>query len=200
LKRDVQDDPEGEQIADGGHSTSQQFSSTWMNRKRPGPVNRCGNSSRNCLENTYTRPVSMVCTIANGNAVAITSSASTVTKVSRRSVKFLTSENAPPCPSLATAFGAHLPSAAGFLSERGQPAHFQNPLWIEWEFGNIHPWLPCGFGFRPCVLDAGEREGAIAAWSGLSEQSAKKKFEYGLEKTRQRIVRLLRAGKPKEHA
>jgi hypothetical protein len=38
----------------------------------------------------------------------------------------------------------------------------------------------------------------IAAWSGLSEQAAKKKFEYGLEKTRQRIVWLLRAGKPKE--
>jgi hypothetical protein len=38
----------------------------------------------------------------------------------------------------------------------------------------------------------------IAAWSGLSEQAAKKKFEYGLEKTRQRIVRLLKAGKPKE--
>jgi DNA-directed RNA polymerase specialized sigma24 family protein len=40
----------------------------------------------------------------------------------------------------------------------------------------------------------------IAAWSGLSEQAAKKKFEYGLEKTRQRIVRLMRAGKPKEPA
>lgn len=31
-----------------------------------------------------------------------------------------------------------------------------------------------------------------------SKQAAKKKFEYGLEKTRQRIVRLLKAGKPKE--
>jgi DNA-directed RNA polymerase specialized sigma24 family protein len=40
----------------------------------------------------------------------------------------------------------------------------------------------------------------IAAWSGLSEQAAKKKFEYGLEKTRQRILRLLKAGKPKETA
>ena len=40
----------------------------------------------------------------------------------------------------------------------------------------------------------------IAAWSSLSEQAAKKKFEYGLEKTRQRIVRLLRAGEPKESA
>jgi hypothetical protein len=40
----------------------------------------------------------------------------------------------------------------------------------------------------------------ISGWSGLSEQAAKKKFEYGLEKTRQRIVRLLKAGKPKEPA
>lgn len=40
----------------------------------------------------------------------------------------------------------------------------------------------------------------IAAWSGLREQAAKKKFEYGLEKTRQRIVRLLKAGRPKEPA
>jgi hypothetical protein len=38
----------------------------------------------------------------------------------------------------------------------------------------------------------------IAAWSSLGEQAAKKKFEYGLEKTRRRIVRLLRAGKPRE--
>ncbi len=37
----------------------------------------------------------------------------------------------------------------------------------------------------------------IAAWSGVTEQTAKKKFEYGLEKTRQRIVRLLKLGKPK---
>lgn len=37
----------------------------------------------------------------------------------------------------------------------------------------------------------------IAVQSGLSEQAAKKKFEYGLEKTRQRIVRLLKAEKPK---
>jgi len=37
----------------------------------------------------------------------------------------------------------------------------------------------------------------IAAWSGVSEQTAKKKFEYGLEKTRQRIVRLFKSGKPK---
>src|ERR1700740_3678836 len=34
----------------------------------------------------------------------------------------------------------------------------------------------------------------IAARSGLTEQAAKKKFEYGLEKTRQRIVGLLKAG------
>ena len=40
----------------------------------------------------------------------------------------------------------------------------------------------------------------IAATSGLSEQAAKKKFQYGLEKTRQRIVRLLRTGEPKEPA
>lgn len=40
----------------------------------------------------------------------------------------------------------------------------------------------------------------IAARSGLSEQAAKKKFEYGLEKTRQRIVRLLKTEKPKELA
>lgn len=38
----------------------------------------------------------------------------------------------------------------------------------------------------------------IAAWSGLSEQAAKKKFEYGLEKTRQRIVGLLKTGRAKE--
>jgi DNA-directed RNA polymerase specialized sigma24 family protein len=37
----------------------------------------------------------------------------------------------------------------------------------------------------------------IAAWSGQSEQSAKKKFEYGLEKTRQRIVRFLKGRKTK---
>ena len=40
----------------------------------------------------------------------------------------------------------------------------------------------------------------IAAWSGLSEQAAKKKFEYGLEKTRQRILRLIKVGKPKQTA
>jgi DNA-directed RNA polymerase specialized sigma24 family protein len=38
----------------------------------------------------------------------------------------------------------------------------------------------------------------IAARSGLSEQAAKKKFEYGLEKTRQRIVGLLKAGGTKD--
>jgi len=38
----------------------------------------------------------------------------------------------------------------------------------------------------------------IAAQSGLNEQAAKKKFEYGLEKTRQRIVRLLKAERPKQ--
>jgi len=40
----------------------------------------------------------------------------------------------------------------------------------------------------------------IAARSGLSEQAAKKKFEYGLEKTRRRIVGLLQAGRAKESA
>jgi DNA-directed RNA polymerase specialized sigma24 family protein len=38
----------------------------------------------------------------------------------------------------------------------------------------------------------------IAAWAGLSEQAAKKKFEYGLEKTRQRTLRLLKGKKPNE--
>lgn len=38
----------------------------------------------------------------------------------------------------------------------------------------------------------------ISVWSGLSEQTAKKRFEYGLEKTRQSIVRLLRGGKPQK--
>jgi hypothetical protein len=38
----------------------------------------------------------------------------------------------------------------------------------------------------------------IAGWSGLNEQAAKKKFAYGLEKTRQRILRLLRPAKPKQ--
>jgi hypothetical protein len=34
-----------------------------MKRMRPGPVNRCGSSSRNCRENRHTRPVSMVSAI-----------------------------------------------------------------------------------------------------------------------------------------
>ena len=68
-----------------------------MKRKRPGPVNRCGNSSRNCLENRYTRPVSMVSIIANGIAAAITRSASAVTMVSRRSVKVLPSRHTQLC-------------------------------------------------------------------------------------------------------
>jgi len=37
----------------------------------------------------------------------------------------------------------------------------------------------------------------IALWLGVSEQQAKMKFQYGLEKTRQSIVRLLRKGKSK---
>jgi hypothetical protein len=40
----------------------------------------------------------------------------------------------------------------------------------------------------------------ISVWSGLSEQAAKKKFEYGLEKTRQRIVRLLTKGRKAQGA
>ncbi|MGA7174750.1 MAG: hypothetical protein WBX13_03395 [Candidatus Acidiferrales bacterium] len=38
----------------------------------------------------------------------------------------------------------------------------------------------------------------ISAWSGLSEEAAKKRFEYGLEKTRRNIVRLLKGGTPKK--
>jgi DNA-directed RNA polymerase specialized sigma24 family protein len=38
----------------------------------------------------------------------------------------------------------------------------------------------------------------ISVWSGLSEQAAKKRFEYGLEKTRRNVVRLLKTGKPKK--
>jgi len=37
----------------------------------------------------------------------------------------------------------------------------------------------------------------IATWLGVSEQQAKMKFQYGLEKTRQKIVRLLKSAKPK---
>jgi DNA-directed RNA polymerase specialized sigma24 family protein len=37
----------------------------------------------------------------------------------------------------------------------------------------------------------------ISTWLSISEQQAKMKFHYGLEKTRQSIVRLLKAGKPK---
>ena len=38
----------------------------------------------------------------------------------------------------------------------------------------------------------------IAAWSGLTEETAKKKYEYGVEKTRQRIVRFLKGRKTKD--
>lgn len=38
----------------------------------------------------------------------------------------------------------------------------------------------------------------ISVWSGVSEQAAKKRFEYGLEKTRRNIVRLLKGGKSKK--
>ncbi|HXM96523.1 MAG TPA: hypothetical protein VOA64_20080 [Candidatus Dormibacteraeota bacterium] len=37
----------------------------------------------------------------------------------------------------------------------------------------------------------------IASWLGVSEQQAKMKFQYGMEKTRRSIVRLLKAGKSK---
>jgi DNA-directed RNA polymerase specialized sigma24 family protein len=37
----------------------------------------------------------------------------------------------------------------------------------------------------------------IAVWSGLSEQTAKKKFEYGVEKTRQHILRFLKGQRTK---
>jgi hypothetical protein len=40
----------------------------------------------------------------------------------------------------------------------------------------------------------------VAAWSGLNEQAAKKKFEYGLEKTRRRIIRLLRTERSRRPA
>ena len=38
----------------------------------------------------------------------------------------------------------------------------------------------------------------ISLWQGVSEQTAKKRFEYGLEKTRQSIVRLLKGAKAKK--
>jgi hypothetical protein len=38
----------------------------------------------------------------------------------------------------------------------------------------------------------------ISSWLGVTEQQAKMKFQYGLEKTRHSIVRVLKAGKPKE--
>jgi DNA-directed RNA polymerase specialized sigma24 family protein len=40
----------------------------------------------------------------------------------------------------------------------------------------------------------------IAAWLSLTEQAVKKKFEYGLEKTRQRIVRLLKTVRSRKPA
>jgi DNA-directed RNA polymerase specialized sigma24 family protein len=40
----------------------------------------------------------------------------------------------------------------------------------------------------------------IASWLGISEQQAKMKFQYGLEKTRRSIVRLLKSGKSKGSA
>ena len=38
----------------------------------------------------------------------------------------------------------------------------------------------------------------ISTWLGVSEQQAKMKFQYGLEKTRQSIVRLLKGAKAEE--
>lgn len=37
----------------------------------------------------------------------------------------------------------------------------------------------------------------ISVWLGTTEEQARKKFDYGVEKTRQSIVRLLKSGKPK---
>ena len=37
----------------------------------------------------------------------------------------------------------------------------------------------------------------IAKWSGLSEQAAKKRFEYAVDKARQRIIRFLKGRNPK---
>src|SRR5712664_797994 len=37
----------------------------------------------------------------------------------------------------------------------------------------------------------------ISLWLGTTEEQARKKFDYGVEKTRQSIVRLLKTGKPK---
>jgi hypothetical protein len=37
----------------------------------------------------------------------------------------------------------------------------------------------------------------ISLWLGTTEDQARKKFDYGVEKTRQSIVRLLKTGKPK---
>ena len=38
----------------------------------------------------------------------------------------------------------------------------------------------------------------ISTWLGVTEQQAKMKFQYGLEKTRRNIVRLLKGGKPQK--
>jgi hypothetical protein len=38
----------------------------------------------------------------------------------------------------------------------------------------------------------------ISLWLGATEEQARKKFEYGVERTRQNIVRLLRVAKPKK--
>ncbi len=60
----------------------------------------------------------------------------------------------------------------------------------------MDPWTRKAWQARQCGYSWKE----IAARFGLSEQAAKKKFEYGLGKTRQRIVRLLKAEEPKKPA
>jgi hypothetical protein len=37
--------------------------------------------------------------------------------------------------------------------------NFDELEWIEWEFGDIDAWLPCGNRLRACVLDSGQWEG-----------------------------------------
>ena len=107
----------------------------------------------------------MVSTIANGNAMAITRIASTVTIVSRRSVKFLTLGNALASPSLAHAFPSFLPSGAGFLSERGLSAYFQGPLGIE-EAVKLDEF---GHESGPAGLVTGAQPGTIVAMEVFKE-------------------------------
>ena len=65
----------------------------------------------------------------------MTSSASTVTIVLRRSVKFSTSEHTPPC--LRSAYvSPSLRSGARFFSECGLSTRFQHSLGIFWRSGS----------------------------------------------------------------